>query len=127
MSSYCDLETIVTSAAALLFTPDRVDAVKISGVVDLQIVGNRKDDDTRSLIFLEFIKEMNLSAPLQIDVQGTNPLRFYIQYGRQQDLYVDIAQTIKSVINKLILETTSQIKDQQHSLKGLESVLARLR
>ena len=126
MSSYCDLETIVISAAELLFTPDRVDAIKISGVIDLQIVGNRKDDDARSFIFIEFIKEMNLNAPLQIDVQGTSPLHFYIQYSRQQELYVDIAQSIKSIINKLILETTSKIKNHQHSLKGLESALTRL-
>lgn len=123
MNSYCDLDTIVTNAAALLFTPERIDVVKITGVIDIQIVGVRKDDDTRALIFLEFIEEINLSAPLQVDLQGECPLRFYVQYTRSQELYVDVPTTLKVIIKKLMVNTSAQIRAHKANLKGLESVL----
>ena len=123
MHSYCDLDNIVTSAAALLFTSERIDVVKIKGVVDIQVVGVKKDDDTRALIFLEFIEEINLSTPLQVDLQGQCPLRFYIQYSKSQDLYINVCDSIKEIIRKLIASTSEQIKAHQTNLKGLESVL----
>lgn len=131
MSSFCDLDTIVTSAAALLFTAERLDIVKISGVIDLQITGTRVDDDVRAFIFMSFVEGLQEVVELTLTVQAECPLHFCIQYTQKQDLLIDVGKRVFYTIATLIHNLDEQIKHAQqeltqdkNKLKGLQSVLA---